>query len=823
MKLIKQSIIFIFCILMIAFAGTGQVFADAENTAIPGNFDFEKGKQGFGGDYSVVNQNPHSGTACLQQFYKPGDTWNCVQSLPPLISCKAGETFELSVWSRNTVTAGDVLLGIRFIKFVNDVPQTLGYKWKAVGNNIPGWTRYSLIFKTPEGTEALAVYFRVGETVASGEVYWDDISLARTKEIELSSNNPNSNAENTAIPGNFDFEKGKQGFGGDYSVVNQNPHSGTACLQQFYKPGDTWNCVQSLPPLISCKAGETFELSVWSRNTVTAGDVLLGIRFIKFVNDVPQTLGYKWKAVGNNIPGWTRYSLIFKTPEGTEALAVYFRVGETVASGEVYWDDISLARTKEIVQRMTLQPLTSAVIFRDRQQELFDYNKKQMVKVNAEDVSLNLAFNGKNDDCNVNVELLNEASEKPVYRKTFKMENDHNCLSVPLGLNTLPPGRYTLTASLIKADKIVGKESKAIIINSLTEDARQLEPVKESSVDKHGNILVNGKPMIMVFYYHGPWILPAMFGANTAQVGGGSSIDGFYSNVDTAWKSGQYSWAGLYSELTFDHKIKKWKDKELTEAVTRLREHPGVIGWSLCDEPDGQGIPIEEVMRAKNIIRKLDSNHLIWVNLCLPNKFSEYSLTTDLASYDAYPFPDASLSVIAENNKAIMVAQGQTVKPLLSCLQAYSPPGNRAPTYEEIRAEAYLCITQGMKAFAFYSWSDPDPMFSLNKSMELQSYIQDLVMQVNILKDFLIAPDPVQPVISELDKNGIRYLFKTVNDKSYLITVNPEAKAKNYKFTLPEYRNVPVELLFDANSNAKVSNKQVEETMPSLGVKIYLY
>ena len=380
-----------------------------------------------------------------------------------------------------------------------------------------------------------------------------------------------------------------------------------------------------------------------------------------------------------------------------------------------------------------------------------------------------------------------------------------------------------MTASLINAGKILEKESKTIIVNSQPADTPQLEPVQTSSSDKHGNILVNGKSVIMFFYYHAPWTLPTMFGANTAQVGGGSSIDVFCRNVDTAWQSGQYAWAGLYSELTFDRKVKKWKDKELIEAVTRLREHPGVIGWYLCDEPDGQGVTVEEVMRARNIIRQLDSNHLIWVNLCMLNKFSEYSLTTDLASYDAYPFPDASLSVIAENNKTIMASQGQTAKPLLSCLQTYSPPGNRAPTYEEIRAETYLCITQGMKAFAFYSWSDPEPMFSLNKSMELQSYIQYLVVQINVLKDFLIAPTPVQPVISELDKNGIRYLFKTVDKKNYLITVNSEAKAKNYKFTLPEYRNVPVELLFDANSNAKVSNKQVEETMPSLGVKIYLY
>ena len=170
-----------------------------------------------------------------------------------------------------------------------------------------------------------------------------------------------------------------------------------------------------------------------------------------------------------------------------------------------------------------------------------------------------------------------------------------------------------------------------------------------------------------------------------------------------------------------------------------------------------------------------------------------------------------------------MAAQSQIVKPLLSCLQTYSQPGNRAPTYEEIRAETYLCIVDGMRAFAFYAWYDPDPIFSLNKSMELQSYIQYLVMQIHTLKDFLIAPTPPQPVIAEMDKNGIRYLFKIVNGKNYLITVNPEAKTKKYTFVLPEYRNGPVELMFDANSNAKISDKQVEETMPSMGVKIYIY
>ena len=639
-----------------------------------------------------------------------------------------------------------------------------------------------------------------------------------------------ADTEQTTTVANAGFEKGKHGFGGNYNIVSHNPHSGTACLQQFVQLGNTWNCVQSLAPYIPCKAGETFELSAWNRNTVTTGDVLLGVRFIKFINGQPESVGYRWKIVSNNMGEWAKYSLIFKTIEGTEALALYFRVGETVPDGNVCWDDITLIRTKEIVPRISLQPLTSSVIFRDRQQELFDYNKKQIVKVNAENISLNLIFYGNNEDCSVKTELLNEASIKPVIQKSIKLAKNQKELSVPMNLNTLPLGRYTLTVSLMENDKVLEKESKLIIIGRGMAESPLLEPVKNSSSDKYGNILVNGKPVIMLFYFHNPLTVPDLtmlrrnFGANTAQVWGGNSLDDdLCRNVDIAWESGVYSWAVLFHPAMFDRKAKKWKDKELTDAVNRLKNHPGLIGWDLIDEPDGQNIPAEEVMRVRNIIRQLDPNHLIWVNLCQPHKFREYSQTTDLASYDVYPLPDNSLVVIAENNKAIMAAQSQIVKPLLSCLQTYSQPGNRAPTYEEIRAETYLCIVDGMRAFAFYAWYDPDPIFSLNKSMELQSYIQYLVMQIHTLKDFLIAPTPPQPVIAEMDKNGIRYLFKIVNGKNYLITVNPEAKTKKYTFVLPEYRNGPVELMFDANSNAKISDKQVEETMPSMGVKIYIY
>ena len=39
------------------------------------------------------------------------------------------------------------------------------------------------------------------------------------------------------------------------------------------------------------------------------------------------------------------------------------------------------------------------------------------------------------------------------------------------------------------------------------------------------------------------------------------------------------------------------------------------------------------------LIRSIDTNHIIWLNLCQMNQYADYMDVTDLASYDNYPLP----------------------------------------------------------------------------------------------------------------------------------------------------------------------------------------
>jgi len=219
----------------------------------------------------------------------------------------------------------------------------------------------------------------------------------------------------------------------------------------------------------------------------------------------------------------------------------------------------------------------------------------------------------------------------------------------------------------------------------------------------------------------------------------------------------------------------------------------------------------------------MDPNHPIWVNLCQPHKFKDYVQYSDFASYDTYPFPDMNLSVIENNNRKILEASGNQ-KPLITILQTWAQPGNRGPTYDELKAETYLSITQGMKAFTFYSWGDPEPQFCLERSPEHQSYVQNLMAEMNVLQDFLAAPTPPQPTLKGLPDNTIKSLYKSVNGQNYLVVVNPYGTAQSYTVSLPDHADgTKVEVLFEDGRTIAVQNGVLADALAPLEVHVYRY
>jgi len=617
---------------------------------------------------------------------------------------------------------------------------------------------------------------------------------------------------------NGDCQYGVMGFGGDFQIAVSR--SAPPFLRQGYQPGYPWNALGVLPT-VYCRPGECFELAVDNRNTVTGGDVLFGVRFLSLADGKLRTVGFKLQAVPENASGWTRSVLAFKVPDGVNALALYCVIDDTISSGTVDWNHFQLQRVAETVSPLTVELPSAAIFPNDRWRAFADRDRPSaFLPTDRLPFRLTLRNHGRGWQA---VVRLTDGNGVSVAQQTLTLTGNEESVSGALPWLRQTPGYYELTVELRDGNRTVQTVRTPVIVNPGRLDTSPLEPVKDSAIDGCGNLTVNGRPFTMRYFYHNPLTADGLtwfrqeLGVNCAPVWGGDSIDELVKNVDLAWRCGLYSWAVLFHGATLDGKKKQWKDRELTEAVNRLKNHPGLIGWDLCDEPDLYKIPAAEVMRARQLIRRLDPHHLIWVNLCVFRQYPEYAATSDLAAYDSYPFPSGTLRGTEAHNRAVVAAHGGRPVPLLCCLQTFAPVASRSPTYEELRAETYLGIVQGMKCFAFFAWNA-----ELAGSSERQSYLRNLLMETAELEPFLFAPTPPQPKLSALDRVGIRYLFKLVQGKKYLVTVNPENRRKVVSFALPDGGSSSAHRLFETASPA-VSAAAVRAEMAPWQVRIYVY
>jgi Glycosyl hydrolases family 2, TIM barrel domain len=373
----------------------------------------------------------------------------------------------------------------------------------------------------------------------------------------------------------------------------------------------------------------------------------------------------------------------------------------------------------------------------------------------------------------------------------------------------------------------------------------KLKPVKKVTVDNN-SILINGKPFVPIMFSHDFDISHATafhekltalgdnvhclysnskFGKNTNDEIIEANIQKMKKLLKVCWDSNSYGRVVLSMPIWgFNNKSKKFNLKNIKKVVEALKDHPALFMWTLIDEPEIRKIPVEEVKRAYDLVKSIDPNHPIQTNLCNPDLFNYYSGTSDIASYDRYPYPYINLSEIYNLNKIILESVNNK-KPLLCYLQTYNNTGNSLPTPEWLRAEIYLCITQGMNIFSYYSFVERNPLWkSMANSQELQSNIRKYNIELYFLTDMLNAPQVNIPEISALKDNSIHYVYKQVKGEKYFVAVNITDKVKKCEFSLPgSVQKNKIEALFERGKTVKLNNGILKETFLPYEVHIYKY
>ena len=402
----------------------------------------------------------------------------------------------------------------------------------------------------------------------------------------------------------------------------------------------------------------------------------------------------------------------------------------------------------------------------------------------------------------VGLALRDLQSGKTVLHKTLPVKGPQ--LEVPFDVVGLPVGRFRADATFTLSGQPAQTDSREFIKFDPVAWPKW-EPIRTAKA-VGDTISVNGKPFLARMLYHAPMneeIVSHGFSVVQCYGSDPDPLPSIQKHLDACAQVGLYGTVALFNNQYFN-KGPEFDLGHIEQAVLRFRDHPAVLCWDLIDEPEGTMKP-EAVQAAAELIRRLDPNHFVWVNLCQYPRASDYLASQDLWSYDSYPFPQMTPFDYKRRWLDITDRDLLGKRPLGTCLQTYNSNRHtqRMPTPDEIRTSLWLHVIHGYKWFGYYSYYDGEPAGCLSRDPVLLSYTQALNTEMVQLQDVILAPGqwrdvPLTPTTDKLEARE-----KAVGGKLYVVVVSDSREPVTATLR-PSWEGAKRRLLIESEAKAAV-------------------
>jgi hypothetical protein len=210
----------------------------------------------------------------------------------------------------------------------------------------------------------------------------------------------------------------------------------------------------------------------------------------------------------------------------------------------------------------------------------------------------------------------------------------------------------------------------------------------------------------------------------------------------------------------------------------------------------------------------------VWVNLCRPDRASDYLTSQDLWSFDFYPVPGLP---IFSYMQWISISDQHFLgkRPLGSVMQTYSAPGARMPTPAELRCMTYLHIIHGYKWLGFYSYFDGEPAGCLARDPILWSASNWLNNELRMLEPVILGPAVYQPVTATAGPEIFQAATKVHAGKTYLFAVHGSDKSKSQSVEM-KVSGTRAEVLFENGRELPIVEGTLRDEFAGFGVHVYV-
>lgn len=569
----------------------------------------------------------------------------------------------------------------------------------------------------------------------------------------------------------------------DIQTEADNPALGKFCGHLSYAAdADSQIRLAQGRKVIPVEPGQWYRLSVRTRNDIKLGEVKFGLIESRSAEKrVSQFYDWHWKAVSLNINEWRSYAMEFKTASNTKGVLIYIRT-ENGSSGSSWWDDIRLEKIEKTFPPFEIMPFRAAATFTDiptKAAVAVTEGKRGVITRTRteyfwEDLDLSgekigIRFQNISRDSVLKISLVR--GEKTILCERYRLEGSGETSFSP-GLDKLPEGIYLFEAELLENGKSVFSRRKEIWrIDSGKCRTPKHEPIRKTSAGPGRQRLVNGEmfnpvsvsssPTWGLFRHHKKFCKPDLTAfMKTMQEQFGQDVFKVWSWRGPQWDSRREDFRkeaaaecrayldylqsvnsyGIVYFIISAHRKEVPDFDDIRALVRALRDHPALLEWHL-DEPEFK-YPPELMKQMADIIRQEDPDHLININLCDPSKFHLYAPSSNVASYDIYPFPGTSLVESQKRTKALLKAFPSA--PFDSYLQMFNFKTLEMPSFDQVRASFLLDRINGSHSLTAYTWAEERQCFLTDP--ELQSYYRAIVSMFRRLEPVLRNPGG-QPIL----------------------------------------------------------------------------
>lgn len=392
-------------------------------------------------------------------------------------------------------------------------------------------------------------------------------------------------------------------------------------------------------------------------------------------------------------------------------------------------------------------------------------------------------------------------------------------MSQTLDIAGLPRGRYEVRAQFLLNGRVVSEKLHRFRVHEPFA-LEPWEPAVRTSVTTD-RVLLNGRPFLGRLLFHAAANESTRgHGFNMVQCWGGdpNPVESIGKHLDACAEAGMYGSVALFNNQ-YLLPGREFNLEHLREVVLRYKDHPALLMWDLVDEPDGCDITPAAVETAARLVRELDPNHIVWVNLCRPTMATDYLASQDLWSFDTYPIPSQGLQgYLNWLDITDRLLRGR--KPLGTCLQTYqySRDRLRMPTPDELRASAYLHMIHGYTWFGYYSYYDGEPAVCLARDPELYSHTRALNGELVAFAPVLLSEGDFASVDTGLEATVCQAAMKQHEGQTYLVVVSLSTEPLTVR--LPA-RGGSATLLFEEERTLPIREGVLADSLRPSAARVY--